>query len=71
MIEIISRKSDSCKFCKENERSKIKNESIRLSGACLLVRGDRHILLPDVRQSGQWLQNGRSVKGSECEKDPF
>lgn len=28
MIEIISRKSDSCKFCKENERSKIKNVKI-------------------------------------------
>jgi hypothetical protein len=28
MIEIISRKSDSCKFCKETERSKIKNVKI-------------------------------------------
>ena len=28
MIEIISRKSDPCKFCKENERSKIKNVKI-------------------------------------------
>jgi hypothetical protein len=28
MIEIISRKNDSCKFCKENERSKIKNVKI-------------------------------------------
>ena len=28
MIEIISRKSDSCKFCKESERSKIKNVKI-------------------------------------------
>lgn len=28
MIEIISRKSDSCKFCKESKRSKIKNVKI-------------------------------------------
>ena len=28
MFEIISRKSDYCKFCKENERSKIKNVKI-------------------------------------------